>query len=235
MSTQTEQQVGECYEKVRSRIAQAAQRRGAAADGITLVAVTKYASDEQIDALLATGHRDLGENRVQQLQQRARALPDDVRWHMIGHLQRNKVKHVLPLVTMIHSVDSARLAKAIDQRAEHDGVVADVLLQVNISGEQRKFGAESEAAVPLAGQMSAMPHLRLRGVMTMAPYSDNPEDARPVFAACRKLYDQLRDQLDEDGRAGFDTLSMGMTGDFEVAIEEGANVVRIGSAIFGGS
>jgi len=233
--TKVAAQVEQCYREVRESIARAADQCGRNADGIQLVAVTKYASDDQIAALLALGHRDLGENRVQQLQARARSLPDDVRWHMIGHLQRNKVKQVLPVARMIHSVDSPRLAKALDDRAAFEDRTVDVLLQVNISGEESKFGAESDVAVPLAGQISALPRLRLRGLMTMAPYSDDPEDARPVFVGCRTLYEHVREQRRGEQRRQFDTLSMGMSGDYRVAIEEGATIVRIGSAIFNAS
>jgi pyridoxal phosphate enzyme (YggS family) len=230
------QQVAQAYQQVTNRISRAAQRCGRDPGTIQLVAVTKYATPPQIQALYDAGHRDMAENRAQQLVARTAAFPADFRWHMIGHLQRNKVKIVQPWIVMLHSVDSLRLAQAVDDQAMTTQTPIDVLLQVNVSGEVSKFGVSAEEAIPLAGQLSAMTYLRLRGLMTMAPYSDDPEDARPTFRACRQLYEHLGKALaTEAGAAAFDTLSMGMTGDFEVAIEEGATLVRIGSALFGES
>jgi pyridoxal phosphate enzyme (YggS family) len=154
-----------------------------------------------------------------------------VRWHMIGHLQRNKAKKVLEVCRLIHSVDSLRLAEEVQAAAIKLEKTVDVLLQVNTSGERSKGGCAVAAAVHLAEQMDTMVQVRLRGLMTMARYSENPEDSRPAFARCRELFYEIRDS----GYAGrnFNILSMGMTGDFEVAIQEGANLVRVGSAIFG--
>ena len=233
MSWPAEHAVAEAYAAVTAKIAEAAARAGRSAAEIQLVAVTKDASDEQLRQIVALGQRDLGESRAQQLAHRVKALgpqlPQVVRWHMIGHLQRNKVSTILPLAAMIHSVDSLRLAEQINQTVSPDQA-QDVLLQVNVSGEQSKFGVTPADAIGVAEQIHAMAGLKLRGLMTMAPYSDNPEDARPTFARCCALFHQMRDQ----GLGGddFDTLSMGMTPDYEVAIEEGATLIRIGSALF---
>ncbi len=157
--------------------------------------------------------------------------PGPVRWHMIGHLQRNKVRRIIGSVRLIHSVDSLRLAEEIQAAALKRDTPVEVLVQVNCSGESQKFGCPIAAALPLAEQIETMVNVRVRGLMTMAAFSDNPEDARPAFARCRELFEEIRTTGIGEGR--FDLLSMGMTGDFEVAIEEGANLVRIGTAIFG--
>lgn len=260
MSNSTEQAadttLAERYQRVRQRVADAAAKAGRRPEDIVLVAVTKYAEPDQIRALIELGHRDFGENRVQQLTQRAamadeflerlRVLPNvrerkpgsdtgpkpgDIRWHMIGHLQRNKAKRVAECCRLIHSVDSLRLAEELQQIGLKKDRVIEVLIQVNCSGEESKYGCPVPAAVPLAEQIQSMVHLRLRGLMTMAPYAEDPEAARPTFMRCRELFQEMARDGYGDGR--FDLLSMGMSGDFEVAIEEGANVVRVGSAIFG--
>jgi hypothetical protein len=245
-------QLRDAYHRVTDRIAAAAERSGRKPTDVLMVAVTKNATPDQIRTIVELGHMDLGENRVQQLTQRApqlneflarkrtlaraaprslQEIPDKVRWHMIGHLQRNKVKLVLPHVALIHSVDSLRLAEEIHNLASRSEQAVDILIQVNTAGEQQKTGVIAPAVIPLAEQIDSMMYLRLRGVMTMAPYSDNPEDARPVFARTREIFQDL---IAEDiAGQHCNVLSMGMTGDFEVAIEEGANVVRIGRALFG--
>ncbi len=259
----------ERYELVKSRIAAAAKRSGRRAEDILLVAVTKYATPEQVRELLALGHRDLGENRVQHLLQQAamveeyqarlRTLPatrkaaadaaatlfdavpgkpgipdpasTNARWHMIGHLQRNKAKKIVELVRLTHSVDSLRVAEELQTLALKKDRVIDVLIQVNCSGEDQKFGCPIPATIPLAEQIGSMINIRVRGLMTMAAYSDNPEDARATFGRCREMFEELKGSGVVEGPVNI--LSMGMTGDFEVAIEEGANCIRIGSAIFG--
>jgi len=242
----------DAYRRVMDRIADAAARANRSANEVVLVAVTKYATVDQIQKLLELGQMDLGESKVQHLQQRVamideflgrrktlsaaapkskQLVPENVRWHMIGHLQRNKVKQVVPLVSLIHSVDSLRLAEELHNYAARQDLTIDILLQVNASGEVSKAGVAAPAAVHLAEQIDSMVHLRLRGVMTMAPYSDKPEDARPTFARAAEIFQDIRKE-----KIGGDTcnvLSMGMSGDFEIAIEEGANVIRVGSALFG--
>lgn len=242
----------DAYRKVTERIAAAAARVNRSPDEVVLVAVTKYATVDQIQKLLELGQMDLGESKVQHLQQRVaqideflsrkktlagaapkskQLMPEQVRWHMIGHLQRNKVKQVVPLVSLIHSVDSLRLAEELHNYAARQDLTIDILLQVNTSGEPSKAGVAAPAAIHLAEQIDSMVHLRLRGVMTMAPYSENPEDARPTFARTAEIFHDIRKE--KIGGPTCNVLSMGMSGDFEVAIEEGANVVRIGSALFG--
>lgn len=245
----------DAYQAVTQRIAAAARRVGRAPSEVVMVAVTKTASPDQIRALIELGHVDFGENRVQHLEKRVAAMneflarrrllgggstrdghaagpaPAETRWHMIGHLQRNKVKQVIPLVQLIHSVDSLRLAEELHAIGVKRDTPIDILLQVNTSGEPSKFGVASPAALHLAEQIDTMVNLRLRGLMVMAPYSDNPEDARPTFARAADIFHDIR----KEGIGGetFNVLSMGMTNDFEVAIEEGANLIRVGRALFG--
>lgn len=237
------------YASVRERINAAAKRAGTDPRSIVLVAVTKYAEPDQIRELIKLGHADFGENRVQQLIQRAamidewigrqRALPTPsgakpptgVRWHMIGSLQRNKAKKVLELCRLVHSVDSLRLAEEIQALAMRREQPIDLLLQVNISGEESKGGCAPPAAIHLAEQIDTMANVRLRGLMTMGPNTGSIEDARWSFSRCRDLFNEIRDAGIAPGH--FNILSMGMSGDFEAAIEEGSNLVRVGSAIFG--
>lgn len=237
------------YREVMNRIGEAATRVGRVPESVVCVAVTKYASPDQIRQIVELGHQDLGESRVQQLQQRVgmtqeflarrrmlgrdqpNELPDNIRWHMIGHLQRNKVKPVVSLIKLLHSVDSHRLVEEVHTHAAREDREVEVLLQVNISGEKNKYGLAPAAVEHVAEQIQTMVHLKLRGLMTMAPYSDNPEDSRDTFQRCAELFAELRNS----GRMGeeFNLLSMGMTNDYEVAIECGANLVRVGRALFG--
>lgn len=242
------------YEEVRGRIADAAKRSGRSAEDVLLVAVTKYAEPEAILALIEHGHRDFGEGRVQQLTQRASmsgeweeragvlaqtsqargGLPTEaarLRWHMIGHIQRNKAKKVAEFCRLVHSVDNFRVAEELQQALVKTDRTLDVLLQVDCSGEETKYGCPMPAVIAMAEQIETMYSIRLRGLMTMAPHTEDPEDARPVFRRCRELFEEMRTL----GVAGdrFNILSMGMTHDYEVAISEGASVVRVGSAIFG--
>jgi pyridoxal phosphate enzyme (YggS family) len=237
------------YETVRGRIADAATRSGRRPENIVLTAVTKYASIDQIRELIELGHMDFAENRVQALVQRVGQideflqrhrqlhsarhvnLPEKLRWHMIGHLQRNKVRKVLELVRLIHSVDSLRLAEEIQVATARREEPVEVLVQVNVSGEKSKYGVAPAAASHLVEQIDTMMNMRPRGLMTMAPLVEDPEQVRAVFERCRELLEDIQSR--SLGGAHFDILSMGMTSDYEVAIECGANVVRVGSAIFG--
>jgi pyridoxal phosphate enzyme (YggS family) len=243
--------VQDAYQRVCQRIDDAAARSGRRGEDVLLVAVTKYASVDQLRALIELGHADLGENRAQQLTQRAgqlgeflsrkrtlgceddsaAKLPERLRWHMVGHLQRNKIKQVVPVIDLLHSVDTLRLAEDLHNFASHRDEVVDILIQVNASGEESKYGIAPPAVIHLAEQISTMLHLRLRGLMTMAPYTENPEETRGVFAHTAELFDELRRQSFTGPECNI--LSMGMSHDFEIAIEEGANVVRVGSALFG--
>jgi hypothetical protein len=212
---------------VRSRIADACRRAGRDPAGVTLVAVTKTVSAEVAALAAELGMTDLGENRPQELWKKAAAVPS-ARWHLIGHLQRNKIDRTAPLVALIHSVDSERLLDALAAFGTRRGEPVPVLLEVNCSREAAKGGFSPDAVPGLSDKLLSLTGVSVRGLMTMAAYSDNPEDARPAFAELRSLRDDLRT------RTGLELphLSMGMSGDFEVAVEEGATLVRIGTTLF---
>ena len=217
--------------EVRDRIADAARRSGRTPDAVRLVAVTKAVPVETIRLLLAAGQADIGENRAQQLRDRAAELGGaPVRWHMIGRLQRNKVKYVVPAAAMIHSVDSVRLAEEISKRAQAAGARATCLVEVNASGEEAKGGVAPAEAPRVAGEIAALPALDLVGLMTMAPLAETGEMVRPVFAALRECL--ARVNREADLAKPLAELSMGMTQDYETAVEEGATIVRVGTALF---
>jgi PLP dependent protein len=217
--------------EVRQRIADAAARAGRKADEITLVAVTKYVGLAEIAGLVAAGCTELGESRPQQLWQRAAALGSSgVHWHMIGHLQRNKVARTLPLVAMIHSIDSLRVAAAVEEAAAAEDRRVPALLEVNISGEAAKHGWAPGEIEPALGQLVTYRHLEIRGLMCMAGLEGGVDRARRDFAALRMLRDRL--QCNCPPGIALAELSMGMSGDYEAAIEEGATLVRVGSALF---
>lgn len=220
------------YCSVRERIASAVKRSVRDANDVTLVAVTKYAKLEWVRALVALGVTELGENRPQQLHERAAEIEPGVHWHLIGHLQRNKVRRTLPIVTLIHSVDSLRLLAEINQQANELDLQPRVLMEVNLSGEEQKHGFARDDLLAHWDEVRAFSRVRVEGLMTMAAYSDDPEHARPTFAALRTLRDQLCTRSPKT--TSLPHLSMGMTGDFEVAVEEGATLVRIGSALWEG-
>ena len=248
--------LAEKLDEVRERIANAAVKAKREPAEVTLVAVTKSAGPEQIREILQLGVADLGESRVQVLTQRAAqineflqrrvsmgapsegsagassAMPDKVRWHMVGHLQRNKVKPILPLVSLIHSIDSLRLAEELDVQAAKLNKRIPVLLQVNASEEAQKHGVAVGAAVHLAEQLDSMPNLQLVGLMTMAPYDADEKKVRLAFGRTREIFEEMR--WHKMGGAGLKHLSMGMSNDFELAIAEGSTMVRIGTSLFGG-
>jgi pyridoxal phosphate enzyme (YggS family) len=218
---------------VRERIAAAAGCSGRRAEEVTLVAVTKYVGAAEVRALVEAGCAELGESRPQQLWQKAEALRDlPVRWHFVGHLQRNKVRRTLPLVSMIQSVDSPRLAAALDEAGRDLARRVPVLLEVNVSGEPAKHGFEPAAVEPFLAELAGYRNLEVRGLMCMAALEGGLDAAQRDFAALRQLRDRLRGACPDGVTLG--ELSMGMSGDFEVAIEEGATIVRIGSALFEG-
>ena len=228
-------------EEIRRRIAEACSRVRRDEGEVSIVAVTKEADMATVRNAVEAGLKDLGENRVQQLVQRRAELdaclqrrrgagPAGVRWHMVGHLQRNKVRHVIRAVEMIHSVDSLRLAEEISDRASKAGCVIGVLLQVNCSREPQKSGVAVGAAIHLAELICTMKHLRLRGLMTMAAPVDDMEKARAAFVRLRELFEEMRHH--GVGGSGLCHLSMGMTQDYPVAVEEGATILRIGTALF---
>lgn len=214
---------------VRQRIAAAALRAGRDSHEVTLIAVTKYAELDSVRGLYDLGVRDFGESRPQQLVERAAQLPADVRWHLIGHLQRNKAALVLPHVALIHSVDSLRLASQLSSDAAKQNRTAMMLLEVNVSGEQQKDGFSPDDLRRNWPQLLALPQLSIQGLMTMAPLSDDAAASRPHFQALRLLRDELQTHL---GAPLLPHLSMGMSGDYEVGIAEGATHVRVGSALF---
>ena len=196
-------------------------------EGVTLVAVTKTHPVETCAGTVACGHLDLGENRVQELVEKAEALGPEVRWHQIGHLQTNKVKYIAPFVHLIHAVDSERLLAEINKQAGRNDRVQDVLLQVHIAQEEHKFGWAPDALLPAldSGMLSSFPHVRVRGLMGMATFTDDRAQVAREFTGLRALYD--------GGDAAWDTLSMGMSGDWELAVEAGSTMIRVGSTIYG--
>ncbi len=219
--------------EVRGRMAAAAARAGRRAEDVRLVAVTKYVGPKEIRALVAAGCTDLGESRPQQLWDRAAELRDlPIRWHFIGHMQRNKVEPTLPLVAVIHSVDSFRLAETIDIASGKLDRIVPVLLEVNVSREPAKHGFAPEEIEPLLPKLFGLAHIEIRGLMCMAGLEGGGEEARREFAGLRTLRDRLQAACPTTVR--LDELSMGMSGDYEIAIEEGATMVRVGSALFDG-
>lgn len=217
--------------KVQDNILQACQRSGRNPEEVTLIAVSKTKPVEVLQTAYDAGARFFGENKVQEITAKYPELPADIHWHMIGHLQRNKVKYIIDKVDMIHSVDSLRLAQTIEQEAAKHNRVMPVLLEVNIAEEDTKFGLKVQEVQPLLEEISAFEHIQVEGLMTIAPFVDNAEDNREVFRALKKL------SVDISGKninnINMHVLSMGMTGDYEVAVEEGATMVRVGTGIFG--
>jgi pyridoxal phosphate enzyme (YggS family) len=217
---------------VEQRIAAACRRAGRPRSAVTLVAVTKTVGPAVAQRLVDLGVRDLGENRPQELWRKAAALAAGVRWHLIGHLQRNKVERTLPLTTMIHSVDSVRLLDALEQEAVRRSQTAEVLLECNASGEASKHGFALTEVPALVPQLTTFRHVRIRGLMTMAAFEEDSEKCRPTFVALRQLAAELRDRL--PAPHAMEHLSMGMSNDFEIAIEEGATMIRLGTVLLEG-
>ena len=216
---------------IRSRIRNAALASGRAPDSVKLVAVSKTKPAEAVAEAAQAGQRIFGENYVQELTDKAALVSEPVEWHFIGTLQSNKVKYTAGLVTMIHSVDRFSLAREIDRQWGRLGSICSVLIQVNVSGEQTKAGTTVTEAVQLVRDIAQLPNLRIRGLMTMPPFFDEPERARPYFRELRELAGAIA--MEKIANVEMKELSMGMSGDFEVAIEEGATLVRVGSSIFG--
>lgn len=216
---------------VKENIARACEKAGRSQDEVTLIAVSKTKPCSLLQEAYDCGSRDFGENKVQELVEKHKVLPENIRWHMIGHLQRNKVKQIVDKVALIHSVDSIRLAESIEQEAAKKDVMVSVLLEVNVAEEESKYGFKVEEVIPAATQIAAFPHIQIQGLMTIAPFVDNPEENRPVFAELRNL--SLNLAKENLPNVSMDILSMGMTNDYEVAIEEGATMVRVGTGIFG--
>ncbi len=217
-------------ESVRERIARAAARAGRVPSSVTIVGVTKGRSVSQIAEAMEAGLQEIGENRVQEALPKIASIGGGAKWHMVGHLQRNKARAAAGVFDVIHSVDSVRLAEAVGRAAHEAGRLVQVLIQVNVSGELTKHGIVPSLAAGLAQEMRRVPGIEPVGLMTIAPLAEDPERARQVFRALRLLRDEIRS---EEGGPGLRELSMGMSDDFEVAVEEGATMVRIGRLIFG--
>ena len=223
--------IGGNIEYIQDLKKKAAERSGRSGDDVLLVAVTKLHSTDEINEAIHCGITDIGENKVQEIMDKYDRV-EPVRWHLIGHLQTNKVKYIIDKVSMIHSVDSLKLAQEINKRAQQHGLVMDILIQVNSAMEESKFGITTEETGELIGQiLETCPNVRIRGLMCIDPFEDNPDDARVYFAEVKKLYDKYG-QIDHP-MLDFKYLSMGMSNDFEVAIEEGSNLIRVGTSIFG--
>jgi pyridoxal phosphate enzyme (YggS family) len=219
--------------EVQARIEAAARRAGREVWEIELVAVSKLVPAEQMRMVYDAGLRHFGENRAQELRDKHPLLPQDCRWHFIGGLQVNKIKYLVGRAALIHSVDSPAQLKEIERLAARREVKADILVQVNLAGERQKGGLPPGAVADLIRSARDCPHIRVCGLMTLPPRVPCPEQSRPLFSALRELMDELRHSMPIDERTDLRLLSMGMSGDFEVAIEEGAHIVRVGSAIFG--
>ena len=216
---------------VKQNIAMAAGRAGRNPEDITLIAVSKTKPVEMIREIYDEGIREFGENKVQEITAKSAELPDDINWHMIGHLQRNKVKTVIGKACLIHSVDSVRLAVQISQEAVKKQITVPVLLEVNIAQEETKYGFSAQETYNVLPEIAVLPNIFVRGLMTSAPFTDNPEDNRQYFRAMKQLCVDLKAKNIDN--TCMDFLSMGMTNDYQVAIEEGATHIRVGTAIFG--
>lgn len=223
--------IAENLNTVQTQIQSACALSGRDPDEVTLIAVSKTKPVSAIREAYEAGARDFGENKVQELIDKIPQLPDDIRWHMIGHLQRNKVKYIIGKVALIHSVDSLRLAEEISRESVRQGVETDILIEVNVAEEESKFGVSLREAPELVKKIAGLPGVHIKGLMTIAPYTEVSEKNRLYFVKMRELYvDIERKNIDN---VNMNILSMGMTGDYSVAVEEGATCVRVGTGIFG--
>lgn len=219
------------YDKVAGNILRACEKSGRNPDEVTLIAVSKTKPVSMLQEIYDHGCRDFGENKVQELMEKYEVMPKDIRWHLIGHLQRNKVKYVVDKAALIHSVDSLKLAEEISKEALKKNVEVDILIEVNVAKEESKFGVMTEDAIELVLQIAKLPGIHIKGLMTIAPYVENPEENRQYFAQLRQLsVDISAKNIDN---VTMNVLSMGMTGDYETAVSEGATLVRVGTGIFG--
>lgn len=223
--------VCENYKEVEKHVEEACKRAGRKREEVTLIAVSKTKPVSMIEELLPLKVTEFGENKVQELTAKAEVLPAELHWHMIGHLQRNKVKYIVDKACFIHSVDSLRLAEEISKEAQKKQVTANILIEVNVAEEESKFGVSTEEALSLVEQVSLLPNIAVKGLMTIAPYVENPEENRWIFQKLKNLSIDIKGKNFDN--VTMDVLSMGMTGDYEVAIEEGATHVRVGTGIFG--
>lgn len=223
--------IQENWAQVENHIYQACQKANRRREEVTLIAVSKTKPVEMLKEAYQCGARDFGENKVQEIMDKILQMPEDTKWHMIGHLQTNKVKYIIDKTTLIHSVDSLRLAEEINRQAIKHQLTADILIEVNIAGEETKFGISKEETLDMIKAISQLSNVRIKGLMTIAPYVTNPEDNRTYFRQIKQLsVDIAQENIDN---VSMDILSMGMTGDYMVAIEEGSTHVRVGTGIFG--
>ncbi|MGN0382647.1 MAG: YggS family pyridoxal phosphate-dependent enzyme [Eubacterium sp.] len=218
-------------EDVEKNIVAACKKSGRNRNEVTLIAVSKTKPVEAIQEVLAENIYEFGENKVQELCDKYESLPNNIHWHLIGHLQRNKVKYLVGKVHLIHSVDSLRLAEQIEHDFGKHDLTANILIQVNVANEETKFGLDTSEVLELITETAKLPHVKIKGLMTVAPFTDNPEDNRQIFAKLKQLsVDIAAKNIDN---VSMDILSMGMSGDYQVAIEEGATMIRVGTNIFG--
>ena len=223
--------IADRIKQVKENVRAACREAGRDEKEVTLIAVSKTKPVSLLREAYEAGIRDFGENKVQELVDKMEQLPGDIRWHMIGHLQTNKVKYLIGKTELIHSVDSLKLAKVIEKESEKKECITDILVEVNVAEEESKFGLKMEEVIPFIENAAQFPHINVRGLMTIAPFVENPEKNRTIFADLHKLYVDIKEKnIDNDTVS---ILSMGMTNDYEVAIEEGATMVRIGTGIFG--
>ncbi len=218
-------------EQVQKNITAACEKAGRDRNEVTLIAVSKTKPVDMLQEIYDCEIRDFGENKVQEMCDKMEVLPKDIHWHMIGHLQTNKVKYIVGKTALIHSVDSLKLANEIQKQAEKKDVIAEILVEVNIAEEESKFGIHKEETVELVKKIAKLPNIRIKGLMTIAPFVENAEDNRLYFREISQLSVDIKNQNIDN--VSMDVLSMGMTGDYMVAIEEGATLVRVGTGIFG--
>lgn len=216
--------------RIQNQINQCCEKNGIDTNEIKLIAVTKTRSADEINRVVQAGAVDIGENKVQEIMNKHEDV-SPVKWHMIGHLQTNKVKYIIDKVDMIHSLDSLKLAEEVNKRAKQHNKIIDVLAQVNVGEEDSKYGLQLSEAKAFISDLKGFENIQLKGLMAIAPYAENPEDVRPYFNKMKYLFDECKSL--ECSNVMMKYLSMGMTNDFEVAIEEGANMIRIGTALFG--
>ena len=221
----------ENLKNVQKKIAAACEKVGRNPEEVCLIAVSKTKPLENIETLMEEGQMEYGENYVQELCAKYEQVSRPVHWHMIGHLQRNKVQYIIDKTVLIHSVDSVALARQIEKEAAKKDIVADILIQVNIAEEETKFGLSGQEVSSMVMEISSLPHVHIRGLMTSAPFVENPEENRCYFKKLHELFVDIREKNIDN--VDMDILSMGMTNDYEIAIEEGATMVRVGTGIFG--
>ena len=223
--------IEENIKQVEDNIAKACERANRDRSEVTLICVSKTKPASMVEEAYKTGQRNFGENKVQEINDKYPILPDDIKWHLIGHLQRNKVKYIINKVHLIHSVDSIRLAEQIQHEAEKADKVMNILVQVNVANEDTKFGLQVSETEDVVREIAKMPNVHICGLMTIAPFTDNPETNRVFFRKLKQLSVDIKSKNID--HVSLDCLSMGMTGDYQVAIEEGATLVRVGTGIFG--